>query len=90
MARSILRADAPRSLDNGSVENSLFALRQMTSPQRNQILPAVLEVRAIDDFVPDLVDFIMSKDCLVSASLTDVDKARLLRIKRQALLAAGK
>jgi hypothetical protein len=62
----------------------------MTSPNRNQLLPAVAEVHAIDDFVPDLVDFIMGKDCVVSASLTDADKARLLRIKREALQAAGK
>ena len=30
--------------------------------------------------MPTLVDFIVSKDCLVSASLTDADKAALLRI----------
>ena len=34
---------------------------------------------------PGLVDFIMSKDCPVSASLTDADKAKLLRIKQEAL-----
>ena len=33
---------------------------------------------------PALVDFIMSKDCPVSASLTEADKARLLRIKQAA------
>jgi hypothetical protein len=62
----------------------------MTSPNRDSILPPFPEVRAIDDLVPDLVDFIMSKDCLVSASLTDADKARLLRIKQDALKAVGK
>jgi hypothetical protein len=31
-----------------------------------------------------LVDFIMRKDCAVSASLTDAGKARLLQIKRDA------
>ncbi len=31
---------------------------------------------------PALVDFIMSKDCPVSASLTDEDKAKLLKIKQ--------
>ncbi len=31
---------------------------------------------------PALLDFIMSKDCPVSVSLTDVDKADLLRIKQ--------
>ena len=33
---------------------------------------------------PALVDFIMSKDCPVSASLTDEDKAKLLKIKQDA------
>ncbi|MGH6842600.1 MAG: hypothetical protein ACREDV_10995 [Methylocella sp.] len=31
---------------------------------------------------PALVDFIMSKDCPVSAALTGDDKARLLQIKQ--------
>jgi uncharacterized protein YjbI with pentapeptide repeats len=34
--------------------------------------------------MPALVDFIMSKDCPVSASLTGPDQAKLLRIKRDA------
>jgi hypothetical protein len=33
---------------------------------------------------PALVDTIMSKDCPVSASLTEADKADLLQIKRDA------
>jgi uncharacterized protein YjbI with pentapeptide repeats len=33
---------------------------------------------------PALIDFIMSKDCPVSASLTDDDKAKLLEIKQEA------
>jgi hypothetical protein len=33
---------------------------------------------------PALVDFIMSKDCPVSASLTDDDRAKLLKIKQDA------
>jgi uncharacterized protein YjbI with pentapeptide repeats len=37
---------------------------------------------------PPLVDFIMSKDCPVSALLTDGDKTRLLTIKQQAEKAA--
>ncbi len=36
-----------------------------------------------------LVDFIMSKDCPVSASLTDADKASLLRIKQNAIKKPG-
>ena len=38
---------------------------------------------------PALVDFIMSKDCPVSASLTDTDKAELLRIKQEATTKPG-
>jgi hypothetical protein len=33
---------------------------------------------------PALIDVIMSKDCPVSAALTDDDKAKLLRVKRDA------
>ncbi len=39
---------------------------------------------------PALVDFIMSKDCPVSGSLTDADKAKLLRIKQDAIVATQK
>jgi hypothetical protein len=39
---------------------------------------------------PALVDFIMSKDCPVYASLTDADRANLLLIKRKAIEAAAK
>jgi hypothetical protein len=38
---------------------------------------------------PALVDFILSKDCPVSASLTDADKANLLRIKQDAIKKPG-
>jgi uncharacterized protein YjbI with pentapeptide repeats len=38
---------------------------------------------------PALIDFIMSKDCPVSASLTDADKANLLRIKQHVIKEAG-
>jgi uncharacterized protein YjbI with pentapeptide repeats len=38
---------------------------------------------------PALIDFIMSQDCPVSASLTDADKANLLRIKQDAIEKAG-
>ncbi|MGQ0445594.1 MAG: hypothetical protein ACT4O2_10840 [Beijerinckiaceae bacterium] len=33
---------------------------------------------------PALVDFIMSKDCPISAALSDDDKAKLLYIKQDA------
>jgi hypothetical protein len=54
---------------------------------------AILILRGIINFgrlaktgreAPALVDFIMSKDCPVSASLTDDDKAKLLEIKQDA------
>ena len=35
---------------------------------------------------PALIDSIMSKDCLVSAWLTEADRARLLQIKQDATL----
>ena len=38
---------------------------------------------------PALVDFIMGKDCPVSASLTDADKESLLRIKQEATKKPG-
>jgi uncharacterized protein YjbI with pentapeptide repeats len=38
---------------------------------------------------PALIDFIMSKDCPASASLTEEDKAKLLRIKQEAIKRAG-
>ena len=56
---------------------------------------AALNVHSIDRLAaagpeaPALIDFIMSKDCPVSASLTDADKARLLQIKRDAIKEAG-
>ena len=34
---------------------------------------------------PAVVDFIPSRDCPVSAALTDADKANLLRIKQEAI-----
>ena len=38
---------------------------------------------------PGLIDFIMSPACPVSASLTDADKSRLLRIKQDATKKPG-
>ena len=39
---------------------------------------------------PAVVDFIASKECPVSASLTDADKAKLLRIKQEASKTPGR
>jgi uncharacterized protein YjbI with pentapeptide repeats len=46
-------------------------------------------IAATDTEAPALVDFIMSEDCPVSASLTDADKANLLRIKQTAPKKSG-
>jgi hypothetical protein len=43
-----------------------------------------LRLAATGREAPALVDFIMSKDCPVSAALTDDDKAKLLEIKQDA------
>jgi uncharacterized protein YjbI with pentapeptide repeats len=48
-----------------------------------------IRLAAAGSEAPALVDFIMSKDCPVSASLTDADKARLLWIKRDAIKRSG-
>jgi uncharacterized protein YjbI with pentapeptide repeats len=40
-------------------------------------------LQAVGPEAPALIDFILGKDCPVSASLTDADRATLLQIKRQ-------
>jgi hypothetical protein len=79
-----------RSLGDDSLGNSLFALREMTSISRNQIVPPAPEASALNALAPSVVDLIMSSDCRVSALLTDSDKMRLLRIKQEALKRMGK
>src|SRR5208282_4011812 len=51
------------------------------------LFPSRLEAAGPD--APALVDFIMSKDCPVLTSLTDGDKATLLRIKEDAIKRPG-
>ena len=46
-------------------------------------------IPAVGPEAPALIDFIVSKDCPVSASLTDKDKARLLQIRLDALRRPG-
>jgi len=46
-------------------------------------------IAAVGLEAPALIDFIMSKDCPISASLTDADKAKLLRIKQDAIKKPG-
>ena len=47
-------------------------------------IPAFPRLSTIGREAPALVDFIMSKDCLVSTSLTDNDDEKLLDIKQAA------
>jgi uncharacterized protein YjbI with pentapeptide repeats len=60
-------------------------------PDRVSDLSSSIEPRlaATGAEAPALVDFIMSKDCPASASLTDADKAKLLRIKQDAIAKQG-
>jgi uncharacterized protein YjbI with pentapeptide repeats len=67
-----------RSIYDASIENLVFILRGIISADRFQFTSSGPEV-------PRFVDFIMNKDCPVSASLTDVDKARLFHIKQIAI-----
>jgi uncharacterized protein YjbI with pentapeptide repeats len=72
-------AFSERSIYDASIENLAFILRGVISPAvRYQIGTTGPEA-------PALVDFIMSKDCAVSASLTDADKAKLFRVKQTAI-----
>jgi hypothetical protein len=67
-------------LQGASHANAIYILRRLV---RGPAVPNNGTAR-IDAEAPGLVDFIMSKDCPVSAALTDDDKAGLLRIKRSA------
>jgi hypothetical protein len=70
-----------RLLDNASINNAVFVLRGLAS--RNMSFKSRLE--AVGPGAPMLIDYIMSNNCLVSALLTDADKARLLQIKQNAI-----
>jgi hypothetical protein len=61
-------------------ENAGYVLRGLSS-----MVPTVNRILAIGSEAPALIDFIMSKDCPISTSLTDADKAKLLRIKQEAI-----
>ncbi|MGH6834804.1 MAG: pentapeptide repeat-containing protein [Methylocella sp.] len=60
--------------------NAIHILRGIISPGVHKVGRLVQTYRE----APRLVDFIMSKNCPVSASLTDDDKAKLLKIKQDA------
>ena len=55
--------------------NAIYILRGIINSRR---------LAETDREAPALTDFIMSKDCPVSASLTNDDKAKLLKIKQEA------
>ncbi len=66
-------------------DSTVYVLRGLT-----YAIPAEFtRIGATGPEAPALIDFIMSKDCLVSASLTDADKANLLRIKQAASKTGG-
>jgi len=73
-----------RLLDYAFIDNEAFALRGLMSS-------SLFKARLVDagPEAPALIDFIMSKDCPVSASLTDADKAKLLSIKQEATKTPG-
>jgi hypothetical protein len=65
-------------------------LRGMMRGISARAVPIILSrLESTGSEAPALIDFIMSKDCPVSASLTDADKADLLRIKQDAIKKAG-
>jgi hypothetical protein len=71
-------AFSERSLYDASIENSVFILRGVLSPRR-------YELETMNPEAAALVDFILSKQCPVSATLIDSDKTRLLRVKEIAI-----
>jgi len=60
--------------------NAIYVLRGIVRKEPMQ----VARFAATHREAPALVDYIMSKDCPVSTSLTDDDKAKLLQIKQDA------
>jgi hypothetical protein len=62
------------------MDNAVFVLRGLMVST-----PFHARLADVGPEAPALIDFIMSKGCPVSASLTDADKALLLRIKQDAI-----
>jgi hypothetical protein len=73
-------AAALRALVCSGKDNTIYVLRGIVKNER---------MAATRDAAPALVDFIMSNDCPVSASLTGDDKAMLLRVKEDAIEKPG-
>jgi uncharacterized protein YjbI with pentapeptide repeats len=76
-----------RVLDYAFVENAAFVLRGLMA---STMLPPGSRLNETGPEAPALIDFIMSRDCPVSAALTDAEKARLLQIKRDAIEEAAR
>ena len=66
-------------------DNGLYILRGLTTP----VSGPFTRIEAAGPQVPTLVDFIMSKNCPVSESLTEADKTILLRIRKRAIQRPG-
>jgi uncharacterized protein YjbI with pentapeptide repeats len=64
-----------------SDSNAIFILRGI---MRSLTVRPSSRLEATGREAPELIEFIMSKDCPVSASLTEDDKAKLLKIKQAA------
>jgi uncharacterized protein YjbI with pentapeptide repeats len=69
-----------------SDDQALYVLRGLL---RFDVSSEPSRLAAAGPEAPALVDFIMSKDCPVSASLTDADMADLLRIKQETIKKPG-
>jgi uncharacterized protein YjbI with pentapeptide repeats len=74
-----------RSLVCVSDVNAIYILRGLTFAETCGD-PMIPRLTSTDREAPALVDFIMSKDCPVSAALTNDDRAKLLMIKQDAEL----
>jgi hypothetical protein len=73
------------SISTASGDNATFALRGLMF--RDEF--SSTRLAAVGPEAPALIDYIMSPACLASASLTDTDKAMLLRIKQDAAKRLG-
>ena len=73
------------NLSYPSVENALYVLRGLMSVGTY----GYARLGETGAEASELIDFILSKDCPVSALLTDDDKGKLLSIKQEAIKRAG-
>ena len=78
-------AAALKSLACSGRDDAVYVLRGLLRDSP----PFHSRLAAAGPEAPALIDFIINKDCPVSASLTDDDKADLLRIKQDAIKKPG-